>query len=273
MPTARSALAVGVVEGKIYVIGGLTTRGAAPLGTVEAYDPVTDTWEPKSAMPTPRGAAGASVVNGKIFVIGGSLQPPSGPALSVVETYDPQTDTWAQRPSMPTARAGLGCVAVQGRIYAIGGQNGSMILATVEEYDPATDTWATWADMWSTDPAIPTRRWALSASEVNGRIYAIGGAAFNQAPYLTLPLVLEYTPPRISPAVRLSVRSMISENGFVRLEWPSHAESLDLLQVQNQLQPEGWTDVEGFFGTGETLIHDTPAAAPSGFYRLHRQLR
>jgi N-acetylneuraminic acid mutarotase len=274
MPSARSGHAAAVVEGKIYVMGGLTTRGAAPLSVVEVYDPVGDAWEGKSPMPTARGTAGVGVVNGKIFVIGGSLQPPNGPALSVVEMYDPQTDTWAQRASMPTARGGVACAVINGRIYAVGGQDGSTLFATVEEYDPATDTWAKRADMWSADSATPSRRWALSASEVNGRLFAIGGAAFNQAPYPTLALVQEYTPSHIVPDVRVQVNPLTSTGApFVRVEWPSHAQSIDILQMQNQLQPDGWTDVEGFFGTGETLAKDLPAPDPAAFYRLQRELR
>jgi hypothetical protein len=42
-------------------------------------------------------------------------------------------------------------------------------LATVEEYDPATNTWTRKADM-------PTPRFSLSTSVVDGRIYAIGGS-------------------------------------------------------------------------------------------------
>ena len=40
--------------------------------------------------------------------------------------------------------------------------------ANIEVYDPATNTWAKKAD-------IPTRRGALAVSEVNGKIYVIGG--------------------------------------------------------------------------------------------------
>jgi hypothetical protein len=40
----------------------------------------------------------------------------------------------------------------------------------VEKYDPATNTWVKKANM-------PTARWALSTSAVNGKIYAIGGAS------------------------------------------------------------------------------------------------
>ncbi|MBI1930154.1 hypothetical protein HYR99_38625 [Candidatus Poribacteria bacterium] len=46
---------------------------------------------------------------------------------------------------------------------------GFEFLSTVEAYAPETDTWMKKADM-------PTPRWDLSTSVVNGKIYAIGGA-------------------------------------------------------------------------------------------------
>ena len=50
MPTDRDSFGVGVVNGVIYVIGGLAPAGAAPtLNTVESYDPVTDRWATKSS--------------------------------------------------------------------------------------------------------------------------------------------------------------------------------------------------------------------------------
>lgn len=62
LPTARNHAAVGVVNNKIYVLGGRV--GAAFMSTpasatdlVEEYDPRTDQWGPlKRSMPTPRSA-------------------------------------------------------------------------------------------------------------------------------------------------------------------------------------------------------------------------
>jgi predicted Zn-dependent protease len=51
MPTAREGLAVGVVNNKIYAIGGW---GGSYLSTVEEYDPATNTWTTKASMPTGR---------------------------------------------------------------------------------------------------------------------------------------------------------------------------------------------------------------------------
>src|SRR5580704_8481341 len=52
MPTARQQLAAGVVNGRLYAIGGLDSVGYS--NAVEAYDPATDTWSTKASMLTAR---------------------------------------------------------------------------------------------------------------------------------------------------------------------------------------------------------------------------
>src|SRR5439155_23941703 len=51
-------------------------------------------------------------------------------------------------------------------------QTGNSDLATVEAYDPATDTWTTKASM-------PTARFGLSLTTINGTLYAVGGNIAN----------------------------------------------------------------------------------------------
>jgi len=86
MPTARFGLQTYLVNGKIYAIGG-AQNGYSALATVEVYDPVTDTWEPKENMPFNSVFFAGAVVNNKIYVIGGSPDWLTG-ALNVWE-YDP----------------------------------------------------------------------------------------------------------------------------------------------------------------------------------------
>jgi N-acetylneuraminic acid mutarotase len=167
MPTARAYLAASAVNGIIYAIGGGASSDSRrePLSTVEAYDPVADTWTKKADMPTPRNGLATSVVDGKIYAIGGWN---GSSIISTVEVYDPATDTWTRKANMLTARSYFAASAVNGKIYAIGGWTGIARISTVEEYDPATDTWTKKADM-------PTAREILSSSAANGKIYAIGG--------------------------------------------------------------------------------------------------
>jgi len=129
MPTIRSHFSTSVVNGIIYAIGGSkgNLEGGRGYSTVEAYNPVTDTWEQKKEMPTARTGLSTSVVDGKIYAVGGSW-------LSTVEVYDPTTDAWTRALDMPTPRVFLSTGVVDGKIYAIGGQGGGP-LSIVEEFD------------------------------------------------------------------------------------------------------------------------------------------
>ena len=166
IPTARDCGSTGVVNGKIYVIGGWlgVVPDGQPMRIVEEYDPIRDLWMEKADMLTARSDLSSSVVDGKIYAIGGWI---GGPVVSATEEYDPVADAWVKRANMPTARGMLSTSVVNGKIYAIGGYNGQR-LSTVEEYDPATDKWTRKADM-------PTARGWLATSMVNNKIYAIGG--------------------------------------------------------------------------------------------------
>ena len=164
MPTARNFTAAGVMDGHIYVIGGIGSGGALDaLDVVEAYDPVTDSWSTKAPVPTARYGVVAGVVNGQLYVIGGN----SSGALDVVEAYDPVTDSWSTKAPMPTVREFAVAGVVDGQLYVIGGSD-SGALDVVEAYDPVTDSWSTKAPM-------PTARWGAVAGVVDGQLYVIGG--------------------------------------------------------------------------------------------------
>jgi N-acetylneuraminic acid mutarotase len=70
MPTSRSGLAIGVINNKIYCIGGYS--GSSYLRTNEVYDPLANTWTTTTNMPTARCYLAIGVVNGKIYAIGGA---------------------------------------------------------------------------------------------------------------------------------------------------------------------------------------------------------
>ena len=183
MPTPRRGHTSAVVNGKIYVFGGLPSEGTGSrFSTVEEFDPVINAWKKKSDMPIARAALSSSVVNGRIYTIGGG----SDDGFSTVEEYDPVTDTWTRKADMPTGRWSLATCAVNGKIYAFGGLISSTPLLSinrVEEYDPSTDTWTKKSDM-------PMNLWALCAHVVNAKIYVLGG----RPGYTAIPNVYEYDP-------------------------------------------------------------------------------
>jgi N-acetylneuraminic acid mutarotase len=121
MPTARHHAASGVVNGKLYVIGG-RVEGISPTVNVnvnEVYDPQKNTWISLTPMPSKRsGIAAANFYSMSIYVFGG--EEPSK-TFNNNESYDIRTNKWFVETPMPTARHGLGAASVHDRIYVLGG--------------------------------------------------------------------------------------------------------------------------------------------------------
>lgn len=162
MPTPREGLAVAVVNGTLYAIGGNVGPFGAALNTVEAYNPVTDTWTTKAPMPTTRAWMGTAVLNNKIYVAGGRTGPSSAPKVATVQVYNPSTNSWSVAPSLPIARWGIGMATVNGKLYAVGDYQRN------EVYSPGNPAW------FASVP-LPTARNFLGVTAVSDVIYAIGG--------------------------------------------------------------------------------------------------
>src|SRR6202166_4869869 len=127
MPTPRNHAAIGVVNGKIYVIGGRVGAAfiglASDISVVEEYDPAADQWSgPRARMPIARSAIGAGVDGGRIYVAGCEYQDPHMMAtFRAVEAYDPASNTWTEMPPMPVSRHGLAVGVIGNRLHVIGG--------------------------------------------------------------------------------------------------------------------------------------------------------
>ncbi len=127
MPTGRNHMAAGVVNGKIYVIGGRVGSVfvvASATDIVEEYDPATDTWGyAKARMPTPRSGLTFATYAGKIYVIGGEyLNNLIVGAFRDVEAYDPASDTWSILSPMDLPRNAPASAVIGNRLYVISGQ-------------------------------------------------------------------------------------------------------------------------------------------------------
>ncbi len=87
--TARLLHASGVVDGKIYVIGGTSNiRDPFTTNTVQIFDPATNAWNTPTTTGTftPRSYLSAAVVNNKIYAIGGQ---DTSRAFNVNEVFTP----------------------------------------------------------------------------------------------------------------------------------------------------------------------------------------
>jgi len=173
MPTARSGALVADLNGLLYAVGGTPAGQVDPLpaGTVEVYDPASDSWTTKQPIPAPPFGAGVGVVNGILYVIGGIAPSSSGAMVTgTLRAYDPIANTWTTKAPMPTPRLTFAVGVVNGILYTVGGD----AAGTVEAYDPLTNT-------WTTKQPMLTPRSGIDVGVVNGILYAAGGTTGNNS--------------------------------------------------------------------------------------------
>ena len=127
MPTKRDGFGVGVVNNRIYVIGGggwpQVGAGGPFLTIIEEYDPKINRWEQKNEMPELRLAFSTVVLDDVIHLIGGFTRQNRVPQyMATVDTYNLETEEWNTIPPMPTPFMPFGAAVVNGNIYVFGGE-------------------------------------------------------------------------------------------------------------------------------------------------------
>ncbi|MBI4546475.1 MAG: hypothetical protein HY707_00735, partial [Ignavibacteriae bacterium] len=167
LPTPRQEVPHAVLNGKIYVPGGLASGGIGS-SVVEVFDPATNLWSTAASLPEPLHHLGFAAANGKLYVLGGYTGNSFTPTNRVYE-YLPDSNLWRQKTSMPVARGAHVAVEFQGKIYVIGGvQSGVGVTQRNDVYDPITDSWQNLTDM-------PTAREHLAGAAIDSLIYVVGG--------------------------------------------------------------------------------------------------
>ena len=171
MPTRRNAGAIGVVNGKIYYIGGHTDDTV--VNTVEEYDPTSNSWTTKAPMPTARCLSAYATLNGKIYVFSGCADD-SCMTTQAVEEFTPSSTggsgTWATKATMPYGAQAPFAASVGSKIYVMGGATvpNSVFTNAVYEYDPVADTYKPMSPM-------AVARDGAGTAVVDGKIYVVGG--------------------------------------------------------------------------------------------------
>ena len=113
MPTARHALAAGVVNGLLYAVGG--NAGSTKLPTVEAYNPSTNSGSTRAGLPSGRTLInGAGTINGVLYVAGGMDQ--NDQNTKTLFAYNPSTNTWATKAPMLTPGSGGATGVIGGKL-------------------------------------------------------------------------------------------------------------------------------------------------------------
>jgi len=136
MRSPRAMAAAAVVNGKIYVFGGIAgSLAGSPGSTADMYDPATDTWKPIAGF-VPRNCSGACAEGDKIYVMGSGYMQGT---LNRTDIYDTATGTWQTGPRLSKAKYWMGANLVGGKLYIVGGSDVAWPwhpIAAVEAYTP-----------------------------------------------------------------------------------------------------------------------------------------
>jgi N-acetylneuraminic acid mutarotase len=91
MPTARSGLAYGVIDDKLFVIGGEDEKGTVHKVT-EAYDPKTERWIKYPDMPIAKHGPAFVTMGRKIYILSGNIRGGGGSQVPSVEVFEPDPE-------------------------------------------------------------------------------------------------------------------------------------------------------------------------------------
>lgn len=136
-------------------------------------------WSQMKPIPQGEEEVVGAAVDGKMYVLGGLGAFPGWEPKRIFWSYDPATNDWTKLPQLPEGLHHPGVANVGNKIYVIGGflisrPAGGGLPAWV----PTNSVWIydIVAQAWSKGVPLPTPRGALTATAVEGKIYAIGGA-------------------------------------------------------------------------------------------------
>jgi N-acetylneuraminic acid mutarotase len=160
-PTARLMTAWTVLDGKIWIAGGM--RHGETLQVVETYDPQTGAWQDQPPLPIPLNHATAATYNGEVVVIGGATD---NIAKASNKAFVFRDGKWADLPDLQHARAAAAAAVVDDKLVVVGGQNDKKLVPQTEVFDGKS---------WTEAADLPTPREHLAAVSDGVYVYAIGG--------------------------------------------------------------------------------------------------
>ena len=132
----RSRLAVAIVQGELYAIGGYDLGYSLTL--CEKYSAVNNCWKEITPLSSARCSLAVVPIGNRLFAIGGY----SGSVhLHSVEVYNPTNDEWTSGPPMIEPRSELSAIYLDQYVYAIGGCNSKGDLRSVERFDLMNKKW------------------------------------------------------------------------------------------------------------------------------------
>jgi hypothetical protein len=170
MPTPRQNMGSTVLDGTIWVVGGL---GGDSIGSrrIEGYDPVVNGWKAGPELPVRLHHEMVTTFKRELVVMGGWSPRGSDPSAEISNrVFALRAGRWVSLPSLNRPRAAGAAAVVGDRIVVVGGQADGRLVETTEAFD---------GKRWSDGADIPTPREHLAAASDGHFVYAVGGRALS----------------------------------------------------------------------------------------------
>ncbi len=165
MQTKRSEVAAAILDGHLYVAGGIAQFGSTDA--FEAYDLREKRWRQLAPLPEALHHAALAASGSRLILTGGYAGMGFTPDQRATFAYDPGRNQWSPLADMPGPRAAHAMVALDGMLYVVGGRGPNS--EEVWRFDPTSD-------QWSIGPnPLQTPREHLAVAALAGRIYVVGG--------------------------------------------------------------------------------------------------
>ncbi|MEO5799590.1 MAG: kelch repeat-containing protein [Gemmatimonadales bacterium] len=183
-PAAGNHHAAEVVNGKLYLLGGL---GRDAEGRVQIYDPVSNRWSLGPPMPFAAGSSSSALIDGRLYVAGGIVGHATTASAAVL---DIASGTWSTIKSMPRPRNHAASGTDGKRFFVFGGRGpgsgDSNVVANgfndVQIYDPESGTWSVSDGSPEAPQPLPQARGGTGkAAWLDGEFWIMGGETLSGA--------------------------------------------------------------------------------------------
>lgn len=168
LPRALHHAGAGVLDGRLYVVGGFLDAHWTPVDEVHSLGPGETSWRPEPPLAAARGALAVASLPGALVAVGGL----GSGDMRRTEILEAGATAWRTGPDLITQREHLAATGASGRVFAVAGRAGSL-----ESNRDSTESLALTEDAWKLGPELNHSRGGIGAASPGGRPCVAGGEA------------------------------------------------------------------------------------------------
>lgn len=178
------------VNDKLYVFSGYDAD-VDILSATEIFDPAVNTWSMGAPMPIPKNHCGTAAIDNEVWLVGGFVGDHPGPVTTDVQIYNTVTNSWTLGPDLPLQRGSCTAVFNGRKLHVFGGVMADRRTDIAEHLVLDLDNQGLG---WQQLAPLPSPRNHLTAANVDGLLYAIGGQFGHDNNPVNQTLVHTYDP-------------------------------------------------------------------------------